>query len=142
MVKLGKMATRYDFRIYKRNHKQISKEMVEQMVYAIEYIIKKEGTCMSVSELKEHMKDTRIKRLSDEFLLSIVQYSDSLSVTFDGKIGLKNWSWAFPQKRRDYVEMVLRLSGKPLHYVDITKIINNIISPDQIRSFSEKGVLN
>ncbi len=69
---------------------------------------------------KEHEME-----LNDRVLKSYLNVSKLIQINPFNEIGLKNWSEVKPRDVGDKAYLVLKHHGKPEHYSDITKLINN-----------------
>lgn len=75
-------------------------------------------------ELKSELKDD----LAKEAVLSYLGASAKLSKTIDRKWGLAAWAEVNPKTIKDKIDMVLKRENKPLHFQDISRLIEDLNS--------------
>jgi len=73
-------------------------------------------------ELKPQMK----KEMSNEAVLSYLGICSRLAKTVDQKWGLSAWAEVNPKTIKDKIEMVLKRENKPLHFQDISRLIEDL----------------
>lgn len=92
-------------------------------------ILKSSGQVISQDELYERFKrgsyyQQHALELSDKAIKSYLNIAKSIQVNPFGEIGLRDWSEVKPRDVGDKAYLVLKHHGKPEHYSEITKLIN------------------
>lgn len=64
--------------------------------------------------------------MTDDVLLSYVNVSTNVERNPFNEIGLRTWGTIVPKRMHDKILLVMRKHGKPMHFHDITKKINEI----------------
>lgn len=67
-----------------------------------------------------------IQQLDDETILAYLDISQYISKNPYGEYGLIEWGSIIPRRMNDKIYLVLKKSGKPLHFSEITRIINEM----------------
>lgn len=63
-------------------------------------------------------------QITDEMILSSLDVSQTLAQNPFGEFGLVEWGAIVPRRINDKISLVLKREGKPLHFQEITKRIN------------------
>lgn len=66
------------------------------------------------------------KNLTPTMIQTYLNISTAIDRNPFGEYGLRSWGSIVPKRMNDKILMVLRKSGKPMHFVEITKRINEI----------------
>jgi len=69
-------------------------------------------------------EDEALQKLSDQALGSYFRIDNRVKQNVFGQWGLAGWSTISPKRMNDKIYLVLKKVGKPLHYRDIAKVIN------------------
>lgn len=64
------------------------------------------------------------KDIQQRWLNSTVEISRKIEIGFSGLFGFKNWPEINPKNIRDKIELVLKREKKPIHFREITNLIN------------------
>jgi hypothetical protein len=91
-----------------KNDKPITLESINEKIAAIQYF-------------QEHPE-----RRSEETILSYIELSPKISKNPYGEYGLVSWGTIVPKRMNDKIFLVLKKSGKPLHFNEITRKINEV----------------
>ncbi|MEI8061065.1 MAG: sigma factor-like helix-turn-helix DNA-binding protein [Candidatus Berkelbacteria bacterium] len=67
-----------------------------------------------------------IGKMDSNFVMSCIQISKKLIVAKNGMIGLSGWPSVNPRNVRDKIYYVLKTSGQPLHFTEITSSIASL----------------
>jgi DNA-directed RNA polymerase delta subunit len=97
--------------------------IVENMVK----ILKKRKTCMKKEELISSVQALNLfkDRLPSRELISSCMTIDERLREIDDGWGLTEWRFVRPRSIRDKVEIILRKTGQPLHFMDIANRIRD-----------------
>jgi hypothetical protein len=106
-----------------------SAEKLSQVIDELVKILKAHGQVMPQDELFEKLKQTEYFiqhafELNDKVVKSYVDIAKNIQVNPFFEIGLKEWSEVKPRDVGDKAYLVLKHHGKPEHYSQITKLIN------------------
>ncbi|MGE5392933.1 MAG: HTH domain-containing protein [Candidatus Saccharibacteria bacterium] len=104
-------------------------ERLNEVVDRFIEILKGSGQVISQEELHERFKRTpyyleHALELSDKVIKSYLNIAKAIQVNPFGEIGLRDWSEVKPRDVGDKAYLVLKHHGKPEHYSEITKLIN------------------
>jgi len=105
-------------------------ERLKTVVSNLVEILETEGHVIPQTELSAKFHQTpfyqeRSMELSDHLLKSYLNISKSIQINPFNEIGLKNWTEVRPRDVGDKAYLVLKHHGKPEHYSEITKLIND-----------------
>jgi len=94
-------------------------------------IIKEKNKPLKVDELIEHFKKTKFfeehkNQLTSDVVISYLETSQKISKNPFNEFGLSDWGSIIPKRMNDKIYLVLKKHGKPLHFTEITKRINEI----------------
>lgn len=64
--------------------------------------------------------------LTDEVLISLFDLAKSLGHNPFGEYGLAKWGQIHPKRMNDKIYLVLKRQGKPMHFTEIAKAINQV----------------
>ncbi|OGE73900.1 MAG: hypothetical protein A3I07_03525 [Candidatus Doudnabacteria bacterium RIFCSPLOWO2_02_FULL_42_9] len=103
---------------------------LEQVLAEFEKILTTTGHVISQDELYQQFKETDFYKqhqmeLTDRVLKSYLSVAKSIQINPYNEIGLKNWNEVRPRDVGDKAYLVLKHHGKPEHYSEITKLIND-----------------
>jgi len=114
---------------------------LQEIIEQFKSILKQESQAITQDQLLEKMKTSAFfkqhqQELNDKVLLSYLNISSDIQINPFDEIGLKTWSDIKPKDVGDKAYLVLKHYGKPEHYAQITKLINDHKFDDRI-AFSE-----
>ena len=95
---------------------------------AVDFIIKKFAEVkkpLTFEEIKKEVNSHFEKHLTSEALQSLLEISKQIKVGGDGRYGLKDWSEINPRGVKDKSYLILKREKRPLHFTEVTKLINN-----------------
>ncbi len=103
---------------------------LQQVINEFENILKTLGHVISQDELYTQFKQTPFFKeheleLTDKTLKSYLSVAKAIQINPFNEIGIKNWNEVKPRDVGDKAYLVLKHHGKPEHYSEITKIIND-----------------
>lgn len=109
--------------------KAASISIVRETIDQIHDIIKKNEKPMTIDALFETLKQIPYfqehpDRLSEEKVVSYIELSAEIARNPYGEYGLAGWGTIVPKRMNDKIYLVLKKHGKPLHFNEITKLIN------------------
>lgn len=101
------------------------------VITAAETVLKASGKPMTQIDLTQRLKKTETVQqhadmLNDEVLLTYLEVGASIERNPFGELGLRSWGTIVPKRMHDKILLVMRKHGKPLHFQEITKKINEI----------------
>lgn len=76
--------------------------------------------------IKTNFGQTNRFQLSDEAVASYIDISVKLAKNPYDEYGLAEWGSIIPKRMNDKIYLILKKSGKPLHFNEITRLINEI----------------
>lgn len=79
------------------------------------------------------------EKSGQQFLKSSLEISKKILKAIDGKYGLKLWSEVNPKGVRDLALLVFRKIKKPLHFIEVANLIDEIVSGQ--KDFQEFSVI-
>ncbi len=100
----------------------ISREKIILIIDKIIAYFKKEELPQNIATLAKEVVSLSAYDL--EFLIACILISNKLVQAKNGLIGLKSWPTVNPRNIRDKIYYVLKTSGKPLHFIEITSEIS------------------
>ena len=103
----------------------LSMDDVSLIVNSIVKILKKRKNCMSSDEIVSAIQSLNLfdgRVPSRELVVSCLEIDERLREISEGW-GLTEWRFVRPRSIRDKVEIILRKSGEPLHFMDIANRI-------------------
>ncbi|MGE5297906.1 MAG: HTH domain-containing protein [Acidobacteriaceae bacterium] len=106
-----------------------SPERIKEVVAAFSSILNSSGKVMSQDELYAKFKLTEFYKshaleLNDKVIKSYLEIAKDIQVNPFNETGLRDWSEVKPRDVGDKAYLVLKHHGKPEHYSQITKLIN------------------
>jgi len=123
--------------VWKLNN--VSWDFIENILIQILNILKKENRPLASKEILNLYKSqyctgdpkndpvcylTELKLDVPSVLLSYLKISKHIKQNILGEWGLAFWNMIVPKRMNDKVYLILKREGKPLHYVEITRLIN------------------
>ena len=92
-------------------------------------IVKSKGQLLSQNEILKLFKETDFYRdnsyqLSDEIIICYLKISRGISKNPYDDYGLHDWGSIRPRRMNDKIYLVLKKQNKPLHFTEISKLIN------------------
>jgi len=103
--------------------------LVDLTIEELIKIISESGKPMQVENLLNKIKNRQFfeknqSQLSDEVIISYLEISSKISKNPFGDYGLSEWGSIIPKRMNDKIYLVLKKYGKPLHFNEITRLIN------------------
>ncbi|MFA6953311.1 MAG: sigma factor-like helix-turn-helix DNA-binding protein [Patescibacteria group bacterium] len=103
--------------------------LVTETITQAEEILQAESKPLKVSELIEKIRKTKFGeehrfQLSDEAILSYIDISKQIAKNPYNEYGLVGWGSIIPKRMNDKIYLILKKANKPLHFNEITKLIN------------------
>jgi predicted CopG family antitoxin len=89
-------------------------------------LLEKRKSPIDLSEVIQGLKKEENIFLPVKQISSFLEVSRKIGKTIDGKIGLVTWPEVKPKTVRDKINLVLKQTQKPLHFKEITDLINKI----------------
>lgn len=80
---------------------------------------------LSFEEMRKEISSGFEKKLTSEFLQSLLEISKLIKAGADGRYGLKDWSEINPKGVKDKAYIVFKREKRPLHFTEVTKLINS-----------------
>ena len=72
------------------------------------------------------------KPLNSQALLSYVEASKKIEPGYEGRFGLKEWPEISPRGMKDRAYLVFKKEQKPLHFIDVAKLIGSYFDQDKV----------
>lgn len=107
-----------------------SLEALKNIINAAEEFISGRGTPLLEQDLMRHLGNTGLPGLlSDTSMegsvaIKLLGMSTRINRNSFGEWGLKHWQTITPKRMNDKIYLVLKKQGKPLHFRDIVRLIN------------------
>lgn len=110
---------------------------LQQVVSEFMTILETNGHVITQDELQAQFKQTSFYKeheleLTDKVLKSYLNIAKVIQINPFNEIGLKNWNEVKPRDVGDKAYLVLKHHGKPEHYSEITKLINDNKFDDRV----------
>lgn len=107
-----------------------SLDLVLQAIDELVTIVNRTGTPISHDALFRSFKQSALFRehptwFTDETIASYINISLELAKNPFGEYGLSSWGTIVPKRMNDKIMLVLKKHGKPLHFTEIAKHIND-----------------
>lgn len=105
-------------------------DAVEALVQSAIDFITRAGVPVSETQLASHLVSAKLmtplgQPLSDDHLaINLLEASRQVRRNTFGEWGLSHWETVNPKRMNDKIYLVLKKHGQPLHFRDITKLIN------------------
>jgi hypothetical protein len=109
----------------------VSMDFVKEAIGELIKILEKDGKPMKIDELLEKFNQTdyyssKNEALTDEGIHSYINLSKNIDSNPFDEYGLAKWGSINPKRMKDKIYLVLKKEGKPLHFNDITDLINKV----------------
>ncbi|MFA6524704.1 MAG: sigma factor-like helix-turn-helix DNA-binding protein [Patescibacteria group bacterium] len=109
----------------------VSLDFVNETIDQLVQILEKEGKPMKLDELLYKFHHTEYyankkELLTDEGIHSYITLSKKIDSNPFDEYGLAKWGSINPKRMKDKIYLVLKKEGKPLHFNDITELINKV----------------
>ncbi len=109
--------------------KLIPLSALEETIDHITTVIRQYGKAITVDVLMEKVNadpyfQQHTERRTEEVLLASMELSPAISKNPYQEYGLVEWGTIVPRRMNDKIYLVLKRHGKPLHFTEITKLIN------------------
>lgn len=106
-----------------------SLELVRETIRTLIAVITKAGHPLSQPDILTAFRQTPFAQehehqLTDDGILASLGISQALGRNPFGDYGLSSWGSILPRRMHDKIYLVLRKHGKPLHFTEITRLIN------------------
>ncbi len=103
----------------------------EQSVAILEDIIKKYGKTIAFDALVKAFREsdlykTHVSLFTDDVIDSYLAISQHIAKNPFGDYGLAEWGTIKPKRMNDKIYLILKKTGRPMHFTEITKRINEI----------------
>jgi hypothetical protein len=103
--------------------------LVDETVRNVQSLLELHGKPLPVKEVLEQLRKTTFGaehqyQLTDVAVLSYVGISTRIAKNPYDEYGLVEWGTIVPRRMSDKIYLVLKKAGKPLHFNDITQLIN------------------
>lgn len=103
--------------------------LVDETIRTVHGILETHGQPLPVKEVLEQLRKTSFGvehqyQLTDAAVLSYVGVSTLVAKNPYDEYGLAGWGTIVPRRMSDKIYLVLKKAGKPLHFNDITQLIN------------------
>jgi len=102
----------------------LKNEKIDSTIEKIVSYFKKEEIPQTIEGLQTELSE--LAKTDKNFILSSVAMSKKLVVAKNGMIGLTVWPSVNPRNVRDKIYYVLKTSGSPLHFTEITSSITSL----------------
>lgn len=107
-----------------------STHLMRDVIRVAADIITHENKPLSEQELLDIFKQTDVygsnqEQLTDDAIISYVQISQRISRNPFDEYGITDWGSIVPRRMNDKIYLVLKKQGKPMHFTEITKRIND-----------------
>ncbi|MDP2789930.1 MAG: sigma factor-like helix-turn-helix DNA-binding protein [bacterium] len=103
--------------------------LVDETIRNVHQLLETHGKPLPVKEVLEQLRKTAFGtehqyQLTDEAVLSYVGISTHIAKNPYDEYGLAGWGTIVPRRMSDKIYLVLKKVGKPLHFNEITQLIN------------------
>jgi len=103
--------------------------LVDETIKNVQTILEAEGKPLPVKEVLDGLRKTAFGiehqyQLTDAAVLSYIGVSTHIAKNPYDEYGLAGWGTIVPRRMSDKIYLVLKKVGKPLHFNDITRLIN------------------
>jgi len=104
---------------------------LSKVISAAETILTEAGKPLPQADVLRRLRErdpikSNGELLSDEVVLSYIAVSTTVERNPYGELGLRTWGTIVPKRMHDKILIIMRKHGKPMHFHDITKKINEI----------------
>lgn len=106
-------------------------ELLQPTITAAEKVLREVEHPLAPAKFFELFRKTNFAKeheaqLEDGVVLAYLAVDKNIDRNPFGEIGLREWGSVVPKRMNDKILMVLKKQGKPMHFQDITKRINEI----------------
>lgn len=106
-----------------------SLDLVREAIARLAAIVEKNGSPMTQDQLFDAFKldplfQEHTTWFTDDTIASYISLSTSLAKNPFGEFGLSSWGAIVPKRMNDKIMLVLKKHGKPMHFTEIAKQIN------------------
>ena len=106
-----------------------STDLLHKTINKLLEIIEKKEHPLKLQELldlfrKDEFYLNHQNQLSDDVITSYLEISQKISKNPFGEYGLAEWGSIIPKRMNDKIYLILKKYRKPLHFIEITKLIN------------------
>lgn len=103
--------------------------LLQEVIDVAQHILEQQGKPLNATELVRAVQQTPFGQTHEfqlpvDALLSYIDVSTKIRKNPYEEYGLASWGSVVPKRMSDKISMVLKREGKPLHFNDITRIIN------------------
>lgn len=103
--------------------------LVDETIRNVQSILEAQGRPLPVKDVLDQLRKTAFGaehqyQLTDVAVLSYVGISTNIAKNPYDEYGLAAWGTIVPRRMSDKIYLVLKKAGKPLHFNDITQLIN------------------
>lgn len=89
--------------------------------------LRKKGEPLSFSEIFEiYQKSSLSQKVDSQALLSFIEISKGIEKGIDNLFGLRDWPAISPRGIKDKAYLVLKKTGKPLHFTEVSSLISKL----------------
>jgi len=99
--------------------------LVQKLLRTLQESLEKQKKTLDIKEL--FSVSGLIGKSSQQFLKSNLEISKQIMKAADGKYGLKSWPEVNPKGVRDLALLVFKKVKKPLHFIEVANLIDEII---------------
>lgn len=108
-----------------------STSYLQEVINQLLTIIKEKNHPLKADELIELFQKTKFyeehrNQLNSDVIISYLETSQKISKNPFNEYGLSEWGSIIPKRMNDKIYLVLKKHGKPLHFTEITRRINEI----------------
>ncbi len=118
-------------------------EMSPQLLDAVYAYLRERREAFEFEDLAKAHSEHEGEKLNPRTLASLLEISKLVARAYNGKWGLREWPEVYPKGMRDKAYVVLREVGKPLHFVEVAKSIEQLQESlaEQSANWRKKDVL-
>ncbi|RJO59295.1 hypothetical protein C4546_02855 [Candidatus Parcubacteria bacterium] len=103
--------------------------LVNETILQAQEILRLENQPLKISELLQKIRETKFGtehkfQLTDEAIISYIEISTHIAKNPYQEFGLAEWGTIIPKRMNDKIYLILKKAKKPLHFNEITKLIN------------------
>ncbi|HZX49751.1 MAG TPA: sigma factor-like helix-turn-helix DNA-binding protein [Candidatus Paceibacterota bacterium] len=105
------------------------KEVVEaspSVLDKILHFLQERKEALHFDELRKAHGEIETEKLNPRTLASLLEVSKLITQAYNGKWGLREWPEVYPKGMRDKAYVVLKNATKPLHFIDVTQLIEQL----------------
>lgn len=110
-------------------------KFVEETISMLTEIVTAEDQPLDLTTLYDHVRQHPFfkqhdERLNQNVIMSFLEVSKELARNPFDEYGLQKWGSVVPRRMNDKIYLVLKKTGKPMHFVDIAKKITEIFKKE------------